>query len=108
MLKGAGLLGVAAAGGAAALLGAWLVGGLGNGTTTVPQYVLQPATPPPSSVAESHAMSIGQIYERDAPGVVQITAKIFTEDGDPIFGTRTASCPRRRRSGRASCSRKRD
>ena len=87
MLKGAGLLGVAAAGGAAALLGAWLVGGLGNGTTTVPQYVLQPATPPPSSVAENHAMSIGQIYERDAPGVVQITAKIFTEDRDPIFGT---------------------
>ena len=32
-------------------------------------------------------MSIAQIYDRDAPGVVQITAKIFTQSRDPIFGT---------------------
>jgi S1-C subfamily serine protease len=87
VLKGAGLLGVAAAGGAIALLGAWLFGGLGNGTSTVQRYVLQTTTPPPSSVAESQPMSIGQIYQRDAPGVVQITAKIYTEAHDPIFGT---------------------
>jgi S1-C subfamily serine protease len=87
VLKGAGFLGVAAAGGAIALLGAWLFGGLGNGTSTVQRYVLQPTTPPPSSVAESQPMSIGQIYERDAPGVVQITAKIYTQARDPIFGT---------------------
>jgi S1-C subfamily serine protease len=86
-LKGAGLLGVAAAGGAVALLGAWLVGGLGSQTSTVRQYLLQRTTPPPSSVAERQAMSIGDIYNHDAPGVVQITAKIYTQARDPIFGT---------------------
>src|SRR2546423_9156731 len=88
MMKGAGLLSVAAAGGALALLGAWLFGGLGNGTSTVREVYVESATPPPASVAETQgAMSIGQIYRRDAPGVVQITAKIFTQARDPIFGT---------------------
>src|SRR6266545_3501222 len=87
LLKGAGLVSVAAAGGAFALLGAWLFGGLGNQTSTVPQIIVESATPPPSSVAQTQAMSIGQIYRQDAPGVVQITAKIVTQARDPIFGT---------------------
>ncbi len=87
MVKGAGLLSVAAAGGALALLGAWLFGSLGGESTTVRELYVD-AQPPPSSVASTEgALSIGQIYKRDAPGVVQITAKIYTQARDPIFGT---------------------
>jgi S1-C subfamily serine protease len=78
---------VAAAGGAIALLGAWLSGGLGEGTTTVRELYAGQATPPPSNVAQTRAMTIGQIYRRDAPGVVQITARIITQQRDPLFGT---------------------
>jgi len=87
MLKGAGFIGAAVAGGAVALLGAWLLGGLGNETSTVPHIIVESAAPPPSRVAQTQAMSIGQIYRQDAPGVVQITAKIYTQARDPIFGT---------------------
>ena len=87
LLKGAGLLSVAVAGGAVALLGAWLFGGFGEGTTTVREMLAEAPTPPPASVAATDGMTIGQIYGRDAPGVVQITAKIYTQARDPIFGT---------------------
>jgi putative serine protease PepD len=87
MLKGAGFIGAAAAGGAVALVGAWLLGGLGNDTSTVPRVIVQSTRPPPSRIVQTQAMSIGQIYRQDAPGVVQITAKIYTQARDPIFGT---------------------
>ncbi len=88
VLKGAGLLSVAAAGGALALVGAWLFGGFGSGTTTVREMLLESTTaPPPASVASTDGMTIGQIYEHDAPGVVQITAKFFSQARDPVFGT---------------------
>jgi putative serine protease PepD len=91
MVKGAGLVAVAAAGGAVALLGAWLFGGnFGGGTSTVHQLFVETPTPPPppSGVALTKGpMSIGQIYKQDAPGVVQITARIYTQARDPIFGT---------------------
>jgi len=86
IVKGAGLLSVAVAGGAIALIGAWLFGGLDGNSTTLQPLVVS-AQPPPSNVAATQgAMSIGQIYRRDAPGVVQITAKILTQARDPIFG----------------------
>ncbi len=75
------------AGGAIALLGAWLLGGLDKGTTTVRELYASRATPAPSNVAQTRAMTIGQIYRRDAPGVVQITARIVTQQRDPLFGT---------------------
>ncbi len=88
VLKGAGLLSVATAGGALALVGAWLFGGFGSGTTTVREMLLESTTaPPPASVASTDGMTIGQIYEHDAPGVVQITAKFFSQARDPVFGT---------------------
>src|SRR3954471_21394015 len=88
VLKGAGLLFVAAAGGALALVGAWLFGGFGSGTTTVREVLLDSTiTPPPARVAVTDGMTIGQIYEQDAPGVVQITAKFVSEARDPVFGT---------------------
>jgi len=87
IVRGAGLLSVAAAGGAIALLGAWLFGGLGGGTSTVRELYVDAQPPPPSSITSTDAMSIGQIYRRDAPGVVQITARILTQARDPFFGT---------------------
>jgi S1-C subfamily serine protease len=79
---------VAAAGGAIALLGAWLFGGLGSARTTVREVYASPSTPAPSNVAETgHGLTINQIYTRDAPGVVQITAKIVTQATNPFFGT---------------------
>ena len=87
ILKGAGFIGAAFAGGAVALAGAWLLGGLGNETSTVPHVIVEQANPPPSRIAQTQAMSIGQIYRQDSPGVVQITAKIYTQATDPIFGT---------------------
>jgi S1-C subfamily serine protease len=84
----AALLSVAAAGGAIALLGAWLVGGLGGSTSTVRYLYSSEAQPAPANVAETgRALTVGQIYRRDAPGVVQITAKIVTQQPDPFFGT---------------------
>src|SRR6266508_1159 len=85
--RSAGLLSVAAAGGAIALLGAWLFGGLGKGTTTVREDYAGPTTPVPSNVVQTGgAMTIGQIYKEAAPGVVQITANIVTQTRD-LFGT---------------------
>ena len=79
---------MAAAGGALALVGAWLFGGFGGGTTTVREMLLESTTePPPASAASTDGMTIGQIYEHDAPGVVQITAKFFSQARDPVFGT---------------------
>src|SRR5436190_444055 len=84
----AALLSVAVAGGTVALLGAWLVGGLGGTTTTVHDVYATAAPPAPANVAETgHPLTIGQIYRKDAPGVVQITAKIVTQAQDPFFGT---------------------
>jgi S1-C subfamily serine protease len=87
LLRGGGFLAVAAAGGALALLGAWLVGSLGSSTSTVHEVLVESATPPPANVAATERLSIGQIYRNDAPGVVQITARTYTEARDPIFGT---------------------
>ena len=88
IVKGAGLLSVAAAGGAIALVGAWLFGGFDSGTSTVRELYVEAGNPPPASVAATQgAMSIEQIYRRDAPGVVQITAQISSQAVDPIFGT---------------------
>jgi putative serine protease PepD len=89
LAKGAVLLGVAVAGGAVALVGAWLFGGPGGQTSTVRQLFVESTTPPPpASVASTErALSIGDIYRLDSPGVVQITAMIYTQSRDPIFGT---------------------
>src|SRR5215213_6818703 len=85
---GAGLLSVAAAGGAIALLGAWLLGGFGNGTTTVREVYAGSAQPAPSRIAVTgHAKTVGEIYREAAPGVVQITAKVVTVPTDPFSGT---------------------
>ena len=67
------LLAVGVAGGAVALAGAWLAGGFDKGATTVRQVVQQPFAPTPQVAQRSRGLSISEIYDRSAPGVVQIT-----------------------------------
>jgi S1-C subfamily serine protease len=77
-LAAAGALGGAVAVGAVALLG-----GLEGDTTLVTETVAAP-NPPLSTTA---AMSVNEIYERAAPGVVQIASTTrITDVGGPFFG----------------------
>jgi putative serine protease PepD len=76
-LAATGALGGAVAVGAVALLG-----GLEGDTTVVTETVAAP-NPPLSTTA---AMSVNEIYERAAPGVVQITSTGRSTDLDPFFG----------------------
>jgi len=73
MLRAAASLGIAAVGGGVSLLGAGLTGNLGT-RTTIRQVVATPAAPAAARTSATRGLSIEQIYERDAPGVVQITA----------------------------------
>ncbi len=77
------LLGLAAAsllGGLVALGGVALTGELGGGTTTVVQTSPSPAAATPA-VAENR-LSIRDIYQRAAPGVVQITSSSTSGEDD--------------------------
>ncbi len=66
------LIAAAALGGAVAVGAVALLGGLEGSTTTV----VTETPPPPSTLAAppTDAMSVNEIYERAAPGVVQITS----------------------------------
>ncbi len=77
-LAAAGALGGAVAVGAVALLG-----GLEGDTTLVTETVAAPNPP----LSTTGAMSVNEIYERAAPGVVQITSTSRSSDiGGPLFG----------------------
>ncbi len=78
------LLAIGVAGGVVALGGAWVAGGFGSHTTTVRQIVQQPL-PTPQIAQKSGGFTISQIYDRAAPGVVQITSRVVTTSTD-IFG----------------------
>jgi S1-C subfamily serine protease len=71
MLRAAASLGIAAVGGGVSLLGAGVTGHLGT-STTVSEVVTTSSVP--VEKVPAHELSIEQIYRRDAPGVVQITA----------------------------------
>ena len=72
LLRASGLVAVAFLGGLVALGGVALTGGLGDGTTTVVETSPAPAAAAPA-VADGR-LSISDIYDRAAPGVVQITS----------------------------------
>ncbi len=72
LLRASGLVAVALLGGLVALGGVALTGGLGDGTTTVVETSPAPAAAAPA-VADGR-LSISDIYDRAAPGVVQITS----------------------------------
>jgi S1-C subfamily serine protease len=82
--RAAGLVAAALLGAALALGGAAAVG-VGDGTTTVREVVSPPATASPAF--EGRALSINEIYQRSAPGVVQVTSTaIVQNEPDRFFG----------------------
>jgi S1-C subfamily serine protease len=81
------LVAAAVIGGITALGGAALVGKLGSETTYRPIVASSSRSAAPASFASSKALSIHQIYERWAPGVVQITStSVVNVAQDPFFG----------------------
>lgn len=78
----AALAATGALGGAVAVGAVALLGGFEGDTTLVTETVAAP-NPPLSTTA---AMSVNEIYERAAPGVVQITSTSRSTDIDPFFG----------------------
>src|SRR5919205_2498091 len=84
MLRAAASLGIAAVGGGVSLLGAGLTGNLGS-STTVREVVTPPPSPSPAAAPTvRRGLTIVQIYRRDAPGVVQITATSVHTQRDPF------------------------
>ena len=83
---GAAALGTAAVlGGGVALGGAAAFGDLGGKTTTVREVASQAG--PAVSQVPPKALSIGDIYQRSAGGVVQVTStSVVTVPADPFFG----------------------
>jgi S1-C subfamily serine protease len=84
----AGLVFVGVLGAGLALGGAAIFGGFGGKTTTVRE--IEAAAPPSSagvSFGQSKALSINEVYRRDAPGVVQVTSTTVVQvPSDPFFG----------------------
>jgi S1-C subfamily serine protease len=89
-VRGAGTLALlAAAGAAGAGIAVGIVaaaGGLGGGTTTVREIVASPRMSASSFERPQRGLTIHQIYERAAPGVVQVTAttRVATQS-DPFL-----------------------
>src|SRR3989440_9286075 len=83
--RAAELSAAAVAGGAVVLGGVALFGGLDGHTTTVRELVSSPGGAPASFV-QGHALSINQIYNRFAPGVVQVstTSVVNVNPTDPF------------------------
>jgi S1-C subfamily serine protease len=77
------LLSAAVAGGAIALVGAWLLGGLGSSTTTIERVF--PAGSP-VVLRNEKPNWVNEIYRREAGGVVQITSESVVETPS-VFGT---------------------
>src|SRR5919201_3958244 len=91
--RAAALTAAAVAGGAVALGGAAVLGALGTKTTTV-REVIQGESNTPASFAQSHRrLTIGEIYRRSAPGVVQVTSTSVVQTQpdffNPFGGTET-------------------
>ena len=62
-----------------------LTGDLGGGTTTVVRTSPVPTAAAPVAASEG-AMSVASVYERAAPGVVQITSTPAASDNPNLFG----------------------
>src|SRR2546430_14578041 len=78
------LLSAAVAGGAVAVTGVWLLGGLGSDKTTTIERVVQSDTP--VSLKSEKRNWINELYRREGGGVVQITSESVVETRS-LFGT---------------------
>jgi S1-C subfamily serine protease len=85
--RGAGLVAAAVIGGGIALGGAAILGGIGSNTTTVREIAAPAPTGQNAFVTSSGSrLSISQVYQRDAPGVVQVTSTtVVNVQSDPLF-----------------------
>jgi S1-C subfamily serine protease len=84
LVRAAGL-GLAALGGAALALGGAAVMNVGGETTTVREVVSSPSSASPAF--KGGALSINDIYQQSAPGVVQVTSTAVVEgEPDQFFG----------------------
>jgi len=87
LLRHAALPAASLLGAGLALGGAALFGGFGGKTTTVRELVSQQSQPVPAAFQSGRAESINEIYDRAAPGVVQVTSTSVVEvPVDPFFG----------------------
>jgi S1-C subfamily serine protease len=77
------LLAAAVLGGGVAVAAVGLLGGLEGDTTIVTETVQAPR---PSTVTAGATMSVNEIYERSAPGVVQINATSNSASSSDPFG----------------------
>jgi S1-C subfamily serine protease len=77
------LLAAAVLGGGVAVAGVALLGGLEDDTTTVSETIQAPRS---STVTAGATMSVNEIYERSAPGVVQINATSNSTSATDPFG----------------------
>jgi len=84
----AALAAAALLGGGAALGGAWATGALDEPTTTVVTRTVE--APTSAAAAEAGAVSIQEIYRRNAPAVVQITSKLDGGQSGSGFGGQAA------------------
>jgi putative serine protease PepD len=85
-INSAALLAAGALGAAFSLGGAALFGGFGHSTTTVREVQATPAASE-VPVSKTSLLSVNDIYRRDAPGVVQITAtQIVNGQSSDLFG----------------------
>jgi S1-C subfamily serine protease len=85
-INSAALLAAGALGAAFSLGGAALFGGFDRGTTTVREVQATPAAAE-VPVNKASLLSVNDIYRRDAPGVVQITAtQVVNGQGTDLFG----------------------
>ena len=81
-----GVLVAGAAGAGIALALASAFGGLSTTTTVVKPSVETPTALRTSSTTGGKALTTAEIYERTAPGVVQVTTKsIVKSQGNPLF-----------------------
>ncbi len=87
-LRAAAVAGIAVVGGVVALGGAALTGQLGGTTTTVVQTAVADSRP----AAVQSSLSVAEIYDRAAPGVVQITSTTSQpDDGSGSLGTQSSA-----------------
>ena len=85
---GLGIFAAAGAGAALALAGAAALGALSASSTTVREIQPVGATATATAFRSGKALSVNEIYRRDAPGVVQVTATqvVKAQSLDPFFG----------------------
>jgi S1-C subfamily serine protease len=79
------LIAAAVIGGAVALGGAALFGGVGGGTSTVRMVAPVTGSTEPTAFAQGKRLTIAEVYSRSAPGVVQVTSTSVTSTPSSSF-----------------------